>query len=302
MYLQGPMWDKKLNEAMSIADSVTAVATDIGNDLIDDMANAIEGEYFNGGVKRAGSFLYNKNGLNVTIKWACYKYYDLPFGASKLEYVGETSLEENFMKFQVISYNGKLDYREFFDTIQHETTHYYEQKIWGRRYTKGNENYEIALKNARSADSDDVDRSVALIIYAKSYFEQRAYLNGAYQYMMNSDDYMSNFETAIKETSLYKLYKKVKDARKTICNYVKIYNKRNFKIRFLDQKKYKGIETYDLVRMAKRTENGLLYALGRARMKAMNDYRTKHGILENTGIWFQEYKQPKIDLSIYFVE
>ena len=37
-------------------------------------------------------------------------------------------------------------------------------------------------------------------------------------------------------------------------------------------------------------------------MKAMNDYRTKHGILENTGIWLQEYKQPKIDLSIYFVE
>ena len=59
------MWDKKINEAMSIADSVTAVATDIGNDLIDDMNNTIEGKYFDGGVERNGSFFYNKNGLKV---------------------------------------------------------------------------------------------------------------------------------------------------------------------------------------------------------------------------------------------
>lgn len=296
------MWNKKLNEAMSIADSVTAVATDIGNDLIDDMANAIEGEYFNGGVKRDGSFLYNKNGLNVTVKWVCYKYYDLPSDTEKLRYTGETSMDGNYMKFEIHVYNGKVDYRQYYDTIQHEVTHYYEQKVWGRRFAKGNKNYEKALENAKSASSTDIDKYVALIIYAKSYFEQRAYLNGAYRYMMDSDDYSSKFENSIKETPLYKLYMSIKIARKTIINYVKLYNKRNFKERFLDKKGYKGIETYDLVRMAKRAENGLLYALGRARIKAISDYRMEHGVLENTGIWLQEYKQPKIDLSIYFVE
>ena len=302
MYLQGPMWDKKINEAMSIADSVTAVATDIGNDLIDDMNNTIEGKYFDGGVERNGSFFYNKNGLKVAVKWTYYKYYKSPSDAVKSQYTGETSMDENYIKFVFHLYNGKLNYKEFYDTIQHEVTHYYEQMVWGRRFVKGDKNYEKALENAKSADSTDIDRYVALIIYTKSYFEQRAYLNGAYRYMMDSDDYSSKFENSMKETSLYKLYESIKNARITIINYVKLYNKRNFKERFLTKKGYKNIETYDLVRMAKRAENGLLYALGRARIKAISDYRMEHGVLENTGIFLQEYKQPKIDLSIYIVD
>lgn len=302
MYIQGPLIDKTINEAMSIADSVTVVATDIGRNLMDDMSRVQGGLRFEGGIEKTGSFMYNKNGLSVMIKWVCYNYYTLPLGTATLQYTGETSIDENYMKFEVISYNGKLDYKEFYDTIQHEVTHYYEQKVWGRRFAKGDKNYGNALKNAKSANSDNIDKYVALIIYAKSYFEQRAYLNGAYQYMMNSNDYSSKFENSMKETPLYKLYKIVQTARKTICNYIKIYNKSNFKNRFLDEKGYKGIETYDLVKMAKRTENGLLYALGRARVKAINDYREQHGVLENSKIWLQEHKQPKIDLSIYIVD
>ena len=302
MYIQGPLIDKTINEAMSIADSVTVVATDIGRNLMDDMSRVQGGLCFEGGIEKTGSFMYNKNGLSVMIKWVCYNYYTLPLGTATLQYTGETSIDENYMKFEVISYNGKLDYKEFYDTIQHEVTHYYEQKVWGRRFVKGDKNYETALTNSNSPNSDDVDKDVALIIYAKSYFEQSAYLNGAYQHMMNSDDYSSKFENSMKETALYKLYEKVKFARAKINNYVKIYNKRNFKKRFLDDKGYEGIETYDLLRMAKRAENGLLYALGRARIKAINDYREQHGVLENSKIWLQEYKQPKIDLSIYIVE
>lgn len=296
------MWDKKINEAMSIADSVTVAVRDIAIDLMDDMDRTQEETHTDGSIEKKGSFDYNKNGLNVTIKWEYYRYNTLPLGTAKSQYTGETSLDENFIKIVINSYNEKLDFKKYYDTIQHEVTHYYEQRVWGRRFVKGDKNYETALTNSNSPNSDDVDKDVALIIYAKSYFEQRAYLNGAYQHMMNSDDYSSKFENSMKETALYKLYEKVKFARAKINNYVKIYNKRNFKKRFLDDKGYEGIETYDLLRMAKRAENGLLYALGRARIKAISDYRMEHGVLENTGIWLQETKQPKIDLSVYFVE
>ena len=110
------------------------------------------------------------------------------------------------------------------------------------------------------------------IIYINHKFEQRAFGNGAYQYMMKSNDYNNNFDNAIKDTQLFKWLTQIKN------DYVFIKNTPQGHPLLKAALKPYNI-TYDkLLEITEETIDNLIRMLGRIKSKALDDYREQNEV------------------------
>ena len=118
----------------------------------------------------------------------------------------------------------------------------------------------------------DYEGIIANIIYINHKFEQRAFGNGAYQYMMKSNDYNNNFDNAIKDTQLFKWLTHIKN------DYVFIKNTPQGHPLLKAALKPYNI-TYDkLLEITEETIDNLIRMLGRIKSKALDDYREQNEV------------------------
>ena len=284
--------EQQINEALSIANDVITVSNDLENMLMSAIKETKTLIHVGKGTKKEGSFLYNRYGLKFMVKWERFNYSTKPLNIMNLQTQGSTSIKENTLFFRFVIYSGKLNRKEIFDTVQHEVSHYYEQLLWGKSYNTGG-NYETASNILQTRNEEQIKLAIAVVIYAKCKYEHRAFTNGVYQFFLQSNDYYSGFAHIIKKSPIYQAIIQVRKAKNIILDYLKNYGSEKLNASLAD---YVGIDAEKIIDMANMAERGLLYGLGRAKTKALMDYRAKHDILVNDKSLL-EITTRKIDLT-----
>lgn len=257
--------DELISEELSVSDNVTRFSRRIGSRILSDFKKrpAVKGGQFL--TIRQGGFTEPFLNRHIEVLWTAYDFTDRKFVTSDYENVGMTSNNGKRITLRFILVRGKPNIMEFYQLIQHEVEHAFELCLRRKPYSNAG-NYRIAahlMHNCR----DKMEWVVARLIYISYRFESNAYANGAYQFLMNSNDYINGFRIAIKKTLLYKWLKHIdeleSDVRVFIKNggniddYLGCYDKMNEKLLF---------------KLIGRSRKSLARMIGRVIVKAMNDY------------------------------
>lgn len=270
------IFDRLITEALHIADTVRSIS----NDLFYEILTLISTQPYmkprmSNKLAKSGAFRYESGyGIAFEVIW---EYYNFRSQEEYMESTADTNCrfypEGNVIFVGVAAVNNKIDEKILAEDIQHEISHMFEY------YNKGRiglpyENpkiYDKAIEDLITSDNETLKNDIATIIHMKSKAEQGAFANGAYHYLMKSDDYIHKFENAKKKTLLYRYAKDVRGAYERLS-------------------KYKGDEPYlikamrpyktthqRLLKDAKEVERRLAWLMGRIVSKAINDYKSMHG-------------------------
>lgn len=166
-----------------------------------------------------------------------------------------------FMGIIVPMVSGNIVKDEVIDTIQHELSHIYEQKMMGKQYSQ-NKVYS-SLKTNMYSDNEIVNKA-ANLVYGCIKSEQDGFVNGLYAYLMSQPELFS-IET-LKKSECWKLYEKM----------VSIYNENSNDSEFISElKKYK----FTLNKVDKLINN-FITKIGRVIVKVKQDKYKKQGFRE----------------------
>lgn len=269
-------FDRMITEAMHVADTVRSIS----NSLFYKILSLIDAQEYvrpsgpDKPVKR-GAFKYTTEyGIGFDVVWEYYNFH------SQTEYMDSTVdtncrfyPENNVIFVGIAAVNNKIDEKCLAEDIQHEVSHMFEF------YNKGRiglpyENpkiYDNAIEDLIISDSETLKNDIAIIVYLKNKAEQGAFANGAYQYLMKSDDYVHNFENAKKKTLLYRYAKDVRGAHERLSRY------KGDEPELIETLKPYKTTLQRLLKDATEVERRLAWLMGRIVSKAINDYKSIHG-------------------------
>lgn len=234
-----------------------------------------------GGVRRLkGFFMSTLRDVIVDIEWILYDFDNEDLIRKHWEISNKARCEEITKKkfkisFSLKSVNGKINFARSSESLQHEISHAWESSRRGKAY-KGMDTYNVA--NTLISDRyNEYNRYIGNILYFSKSFEVRAYLNGTYRYLINSEDPFL-IKKNVEETQLFHAIEamkvsvfelsKIKDwenhplTRKTIRQL-----KEDFK---LTQAK--------ILKMGNYAIENMIHAMGRAMAQAEIDIKKKYGL------------------------
>ena len=265
---------QRLQEAKSISDQVFFMSKEIVARLDSLFRNAPKTNLpFSGTTLREGNFVYENNGISFTVIWRFYNFKNENYYIEGVRKAAKSDLRNKDLYVDFYSIGWKIDQSKLLDLIQHEICHFFEyNKQPNIDYTVP-ERYRYAVRVLKNSSKNEPDYSIARIIYISHRFEQRAFVNGAYGYLMSSNDYNNSFKNAIKETVLYKwlinIYKSVSILKKSPISDVET-----------------ALKPYHyspstIIKIAERTKENLIWLIGRVLSKAMEDYPEKNIVMES---------------------
>lgn len=197
---------QRLNEDRTISSVVKNTMWEIERILKEQISSSkTQPCKFNYVTFKEGNFRLNLFEKNVVFKW---KYYSFPNGILKrslnigsdngsLNVINENNYEINFI---IKAIQGNADLSRSLETIQHELEHLWEILNYGKSYTD-NDLYGFSQTLMDSTNTYEI--YVGCILYLSRKWEQRAYANGVYSYLMKHPERDLAREN-IKETQLYK--------------------------------------------------------------------------------------------------
>ena len=278
---------KIINEERSIPFEITNIINDIKYRLNDE-------------VKKSPSLPYNKNYItfkkgqfdvrifNETVKiiWEYYSFIneDLKnkvFINNKSGQLRKT-IDGYEINITVRAVNGKIDFARTLEALQHEFEHFWERLHMGHPY-KGMNLYKVA--DQLLCDTyNDYNQSIGRILYMSRKWEQRAYANGVYQYLM-SHPVPNLTRENIKDTQLYRaLIFLKKDVEKLKA--VKEPSQHPFLRATLSKLRSDfGIQYEQIITIGEKAIDNIVRILGRTLLKAENDLSQK----ENGEILFPNH-------------
>lgn len=270
-----------IEESLSIAQNVVDISEFIGNVLFRDIQNTSydKSKSSRGVSYKHNQFIINKFGLVLTVNWEFFDVSNKNYLRPNMINRAKAKIADNELDITIVSIGHKLDKRTIFEMVQHEIQHFFEHVKSGGNYGLS-DNYKTAVKVLyRSLNNPKtvtpIEWRVAIAIYICHKFEQRAYANGAYQFLMKSSDYDNDFKNVIKETKLYKcldtLFKienRIRSGKEDNDVLEQVLSQYN-----LTQRKFLELIT--------NTKKNILRLIGRIMVKAKNDYRESHNILED---------------------
>lgn len=270
-----------IEESLSIAQNVVDISEYIGNVLFHDIQNThySKGKSSPGVSYKHNQFIINKFGLALTVNWEFFDASNKNYLRPNMINRAKAKIADNELDITIVSTGHKLDKRTIFEMVQHEIQHFFEHVKSGGNYGLS-DNYKTAVKVLYRSLSNPktvtpIEWRVAIAIYICHKFEQRGYANGAYQFLMKSSDYDNDFKNVIKETKLYKcldtLFKienRIRSGKEDNDVLEQVLSQYN-----LTQRKFLELIT--------NTKKNILRLIGRIMVKAKNDYRESHNILED---------------------
>lgn len=272
-----------INEDRGVSDEVSQIAMVITSNIIKEISDAINQEdilpnqYF----ERKGDYLFSGYGIKINVQWSFYNVGDSSQITNEMRTSAVANISKHEMTVTLLSVNMRYDISSFKETIQHETMHFFENYKRGYapykeqgRYDKA---YNYLKQNAGDSTNNDVldetsktilkiRRYIAEIIYISTAYEQRAFANGAYSYLMlHQKDAAFKFSTAIQGTKLFDWLKEIEDAIKFLAEY-------NGEPELLESEleEYK-IDRFELMSIAKGARKNLIRQMGRIISKAIDD-------------------------------
>lgn len=268
-----------ITEALHIADTVRIISDDVANELYyhikNDPKSIIKD---NKNLYKFGHFEHNDYGIGFTVQWQCYNFKNKEeLNSSNINMSCSFVSAKKTINIKIVTINLVANRKWIEESIQHEVSHmfeFYKMGAFGKN-KQISQNYETAAKILINRNKNQLINAIAVIIYNSVNTEQNAMANGAYKYLMLSDDYFFQFKNAIKQTEIYHYFNDVSNAleqlsqyngaEKTIIDALKSYDKLSFQ---------------QLLKMAKTTKERMAWLIGRIMSKAMNDYKEKYGVRE----------------------
>lgn len=270
-------FESLINEAMHIADAVRSISKNLFYKTLTliETHPYIKPKTINDPVKY-GAFSYKSSyGVSFDVIWDYYNF------RNQEEYLStdvnpscKFYPENNIVYMVVVAINNKIDEDRIAEAVQHEVSHMFEfyngGKI-GTRHINAKE-YDDAVDDLLDSTAGSLKYDIAVIIYMKNKMEQRAFANGAYQFLMRSGDYAHNFENAKKRTLLYKYAEEVKDAYENLSAY------KGDEPELMEHLRPYKITLDRLLKDTIDVRKRLAWLLGRIVSKAIDDYRRMHGV------------------------
>lgn len=222
---------------------------------------------------KEGEFKYNNIGISFKIKWKLENH-EIQEEDDVQVFKCSAHVEYNppLLDIVVAAVNGQYSRNDLYETIQHEVSHFFERGKRGKEY-KTATNYKKAVK--KMDDGKTVEEiAVARAIYICHKFEQRAFANGAYQYLMKSTDFSNGFENAIEHTRLYGWLIGAEELRMILSQCT------DSKDEVEEHCKQYGYTMNRLLKLLNRTINNMAKIVERVKSKAIDDYRRIHGVHE----------------------
>lgn len=204
-------------------------------------------------------------GSKIDCSVTCYNYFSKEyFEYSQITSDGWSVCLSNklfFMGITVPMVSGQISRQEVMDTIQHELSHIYEQKMMGNAYSN-NDAYSLLKTNMGSLN--ELISKTAKLIYGCIKSEQSGFVNGLYAYLMSQPEIFS-MET-LKKSDCWKLYEDM----------ISIYNQFSDNPEFVKElKKYK----MNLTKIEKLINN-FINKIGKVVVKVKQDKFKKQGFRE----------------------
>lgn len=293
--------NKLITEALHIADTVRLISDDVANELYyhikNDPKSIIKD---NKNLYKFGQFEHNDYGIGFTVQWQCYNF------KSKEELISSNiNMSCSFVSakktinIKIVTINLKANRKWIEESIQHEISHmfeFYKMGAFGKN-KQISQNYETAAKILINRNKNQLINAMAVIIYNSVKTEQNAMANGAYKYLMLSDDYFFQFKNAIKQTEIYHYFNDVSNALEQLSQYNGTENA------IIDAlKPYDKLSFQQLLKMAKTTKERMAWLIGRIMSKAMNDYKEKYGVRQQITHETIEYAKRRESLREKIIE
>lgn len=126
------------------------------------------------------------------------------------------SFDENCLYLTLIYVNNECNYSDFRNTIQHEVEHYWQCKNVGKKIN--NNRYNIITKESLYSDNPIISYICKLLYYSFE-FEIDAYVNGAYNEAIKSNQIYNNYKDYIYNTGLKDIYTILKNSAQNLEKY-----------------------------------------------------------------------------------
>lgn len=274
-----------INEELGISDEVTEALHTIIEELKNDYKRSFAVPTHIRGVKRRfGAFEVNVFGEKLIVNWECYDYQNLDrlddypintFG----HYIKKSDKQsQQALIIKLLSLSGKLNYHSMYETIRHELHHFYEDVKRGFKRLPKMDLYNYATRLLHKYPEYDIRHMIGEILYISFDFEQRAFYNGTYEFLKSNIDVAYNFNLKIQQTPMFShlLYLNTCiDELKSIGEENWTENELTWDVADILKCDYK-ITYNKLLKMARKTVKDLSLGIGKAIIKAKDDYNGEY--------------------------
>lgn len=272
-----------LFEDRGVSEEVSQIAMIVTNNILKEISDVIiqekilPNQYF----ELKGNYPFSGYGIKINVQWTFYNVGDNSQITNKMRTSAVANISRHEMTVTLLSVNMKYNASSFKETIQHEAMHFFEnykrgyapykeQSKYDKAYNYLKQNASIVIDNGKLDETAktilEIKKYIAEIIYISTAYEQRAFANGAYSYLMqHQEDASFKFSTAIQGTKLFDWLKEIEDA----INFLTEYNGKP-ELLETELEEYK-IDRFELMSIAKGARKNLIRLTGRIISKAMDD-------------------------------
>ena len=219
-----------LFEDRGVSDEVSQIAMIVTSNILKEISNVViqekilPSQYF----EWKGNYPFSGYGIKINVQWTFYNVGDNSQITNKMRTSAVANISRHEMTVTLLSVNMKYNASSFKETIQHEAMHFFEnykrgyapykeQSKYDKAYNYLKQNANININNEKLDEVAktvlEIKKYIAEIIYISTAYEQRAFANGAYSYLMqHQEDGSFKFSTAIQGTKLFDWLKEIEDA------------------------------------------------------------------------------------------
>lgn len=269
-----------IKEERSIPYEITNIVNDISYRLSNEVKNSPSLPYNRDFITfKKGQFDVNLFNRRIKILWEYYSFLNNEIKNKTFIKDRSGQLRKTIDGYEINvtirAVNGKIDFARTLEALQHEFEHLWERLHRSNSPYKGMKLYNVA--NQMMNDSyNEYNRIIGRILYISKKWEQRAFANGVYQYLMNHTAPNLTREN-IKETQLYcaLIYLK-KDVEK--LKSINDYEQHPFLRATLAKLKSNfGIQYNQLIDIGEKAINNIVRILGRTLSKVEDDLSKNEG-------------------------
>ncbi len=142
-----------------------------------------------------------------------------------------------FLTINIGAVSGNFDKASLAENVQHELEHVFQQSKMHKSFGNEKSNAVYSLVKSYIHSSDEIERSIATILYMPFKYEQDAFVNGLYGYLFTNVSYGLPANIAISKSEAYKKVEAlrysinvVKSKPNDVNNALEKYRRVNFNI------------------------------------------------------------------------
>lgn len=206
-----------ITEDRGIANEVITITNYLG-DCIEENIHLSKSLPFNidGITYKKGTNSCNMFDMSITVNWEYYNYIDnnllKKYSPRK---INSHNVLMKTINLTIISIHGKIVKTDMYESLQHELEHFFEKQKYNKPY-KDKALHDFCNTKIRNPLTD-YDLILANIVYLSRKYEQRAYANGLYQFLLKSNTIME-LDNNLMETRLFQGLKLLKYYVKLLKN------------------------------------------------------------------------------------